>query len=53
MLAIIAAVLAAVGYILAGSGSHVNPWFSPLALGLAALALLALHLSGVTWSRKP
>ena len=53
MLAIIAAVLAAVGYILNGAGDHTSAWLSPLGLGLAALALLALHLSGVTWNRKP
>lgn len=53
MLAIIAAVLAAVGYILNGAGGNTSPWLSPLGLGLAALALLALHLSGVSWTRRP
>jgi hypothetical protein len=53
MLAIIAAVLFAVGYVLDGAGDHTNTWLSPGALVLAGLALLALHLSGVTWTRRP
>ena len=53
MLAVIAAVLAAVGYILNSAGAHTNTWLSPLSLLLAAVALLALHLAGVNWSRKP
>lgn len=52
MLAIIAAVLAAVGYTLEASGAHVSPWLSPGALTLACLALLALHLAGVSFTRQ-
>lgn len=52
MLAIIAAVLALVGYILAGSLAHVSPWLSPGALTLACLALIALHLAGVSFTRQ-
>lgn len=47
MLAILAAVLGGVGYVLAASGAHVNAWLSPGALTLACVALLALHLAGI------
>lgn len=53
MLAVIAAVLFAVGFILTGSGDHTSTWLSPTALILAGLACLALHLAGINWSRKP
>jgi hypothetical protein len=53
MLAIIAAALFGVGFVLSGSGAHTNTWLSPSALTLAGLCLLALHLSGVNWTRKP
>lgn len=53
MFAIIAAILFGVGYVLTGSGDHTNAWLSPTALILAGLALLALHLSGINWTRKP
>lgn len=53
MLAILAAILAGVGYILAGTGAHTSAWFSPGALALAALACLALHFSGFIYTRKP
>jgi hypothetical protein len=54
MLAILAAVAALVGYLLTGTADHTTTWFSPGALGLAALALLALHLAGAgNWTRKP
>lgn len=53
MFAIIAAVLALVGFVLVGASSHTGTWDSPQALMLAALACLALHLSGAPWSRKP
>lgn len=52
MLAVLAAILAGVGYILAGTGAHTNDWFSPGALTLAALACLALHLSGLVYNRQ-
>lgn len=53
MFAFLAAVLAAVGYILAGSGAHTSAWLSPGALTLAAVACLALHLGVGAWPRKP
>lgn len=54
MLAILAAVLFAVGYILSASAAHTNTWLSPGALTLAGLFCLALHLAGVgAWTRKP
>lgn len=46
MLAVLAAILAGVGYILDGTGAHTSAWFGPGALTLAALACLALHFSG-------
>lgn len=48
MLAVLAAILAGTGYMLAGTGAHTDAWFSPGALTLAAIACLALHLSGIT-----
>ena len=51
MLAILAAVLGLVGYILDGSGAHTSAWLSPGALDLACIALLALHLAGINWPR--
>ncbi len=54
MLAIIAAVLFAVGYILDASAAHTSAWLSPGALTLAGLACLALHAAGIgTWTRRP
>lgn len=54
MLAILAAILFAVGYILDASAAHTNAWLSPGALTLAGLFCLALHLAGVgNWTRKP
>jgi hypothetical protein len=55
MLAIVAAILFAVGYILDASAAHTNAWLSPGALTLAGLFCLALHLCGVgaTWTRRP
>jgi hypothetical protein len=44
--AFLAAVAAALGFLLNGLAAHTNTWFSPLSLGLLSLALLALHLSG-------
>lgn len=49
MLAIIAAVLGFVGYILDASGAHASPWLSPSALSLACIALIALHLTTGSW----
>lgn len=53
MFAIIAAILFGAGFILDGSGDHANAWLSPAALTLLGLACLALHLSGINWTRKP
>lgn len=53
MFAYLAAVLAAVGFVLTGAQAHTGPWLSPTALGLAALACIALHLAGAgAWTRK-
>lgn len=52
MLAILAAVAFAVGYILDASGAHTSAWLSPGALVLLGLALLALHLVAPSWPRK-
>lgn len=54
MLGIIAAVLFAVAFIVNGSGSHTNMWFSPMSLMFAGLFCLALHLVGVgtSWVRR-
>ncbi len=56
MLAIIAAILFGIGFVLSGSGDHTNAWFSPTSLILAGLTCLALHLCGIgttTWTRRP
>lgn len=53
MFAIIACILAGVGFLLDGAGARTDAWNSPQALGLAALAFLALHLSGAANNRKP
>jgi len=48
MFGFIAAVLFAVAFILAGSGTAPgSAWFAPLTLAFAGLACLALHVSGV------
>lgn len=57
MFAILAFVAAVLGFLLNGLAAHTNTWFSPLSLGLAALAFLALHLAGFgaqvgTWLRR-
>ena len=44
--AILAAILAGCGFLLQGVQAHTGPWDSPIALGLAALACLAVHLTG-------
>jgi hypothetical protein len=54
MLAIVAAVLFGIGFVLSGSGDHTNTWFAPVSLMLAGLACPALHLSGFgAWTRRP
>lgn len=47
MFAIISAVLFGVAFVLNGTGSDTNAWFSPMSLMLAGLFCLALHLCGV------
>lgn len=50
MFGILAVIAAAFGYLLNGLQAHTNTWFSPLGLGLLAVAFLALHLLGAsTW----
>lgn len=46
MFALIAFVAALLGFLLNGLAAHTNSWFSPMSLGLASLAFLALHLAG-------
>lgn len=46
MFAILAAILSGVAFVLSGVQANTGPWDSPQALGLAALACLALHLAG-------
>lgn len=53
MFALIAAALGIAGYIITGSGAHVSAWFSPLAIIIAVLTLIALYLAGGAWTRKP
>jgi len=56
MFGLIAAILFAVAFIINGSGTSTNAWFSPLSLALAGLFCLAVHLLGVGtgWSiRRP
>ena len=53
MLAVLAAGLGIAGYLITGSGGHVSPWFSPQAVVIAVLTLIALHLTGGSWTRKP
>lgn len=48
MFGILAVVAAALGYLLNGLQAHTNTWFSPLGLGLLALAFLGLHLLGAS-----
>lgn len=47
MLAILGCVLAALGYTLDASRAATPAWDSPQALGLAALACIALHPAGI------
>ena len=54
MFGILAVIAAALGYLLNGLAEHTNSWFSPLGLGLLALAFLALHLIGAgKWIPRP
>lgn len=53
MFALIAAALGIAGYLITGSGAHVSPWFSPQAVTIAVLTLIALHLASGAWTRKP
>jgi hypothetical protein len=47
MLAIIAAVLFAIAFIINATGTSTNAIFAPLSLTFLGLALLAVHLAGV------
>lgn len=51
MFGIFAVVLATFGFILDGTRTATGPWDSPQALGLAALACLALYLLGFPGKR--
>jgi hypothetical protein len=54
MLAIIAAIIFAIAWIINGTGTATNGWFDVTDLLLLGLALLALHQAGVgtTWVRR-
>lgn len=57
MFAILAFVAAILGFLLNGLAAHTNAWFSPMSLGLLALAFLALHVAGFgaqvgSWIRR-
>jgi hypothetical protein len=54
MLAIIAAIVFAIAWIINGTGTATNGWFDVTDLLLLGLALLALHQAGVgsTWVRR-
>jgi uncharacterized OsmC-like protein len=47
MLAIVAAVLFAIAFLLNATNTATNAVFSPMSLLLAGLACLALHLAGI------
>ena len=47
MLAIVAAVLFAIAFLLTATNTATNAVFSPMSLLLAGLACLALHLAGI------
>ncbi len=50
MFAILAAITAALDFVLIGLSAHTNTWFSPVALLALAVAFLALHAVGA-WER--
>jgi len=52
MFALLAAALGIAGYLITGSGAHVSAWFSPPALTIAVLTLIALHLATGAWPRN-
>jgi hypothetical protein len=52
MLAIIAAVLFFVAAVLSGVAAHTNDWTAPITLLCFGLGFLALHVSGVSLTRK-
>jgi hypothetical protein len=47
MLAIVAAILFAIAFLLNATSTSTNAVFSPMSLLLAGLACLALHLAGI------
>lgn len=52
MFAITAVIFAGIGYVLDASKVTTPAWDSPQALGLAALACIALHLAGFGTRRQ-
>ena len=54
MLAIVAAILFAIAWIINATGTAVNAWFSVTGLLLLGLACLALHQAGIgsAWVRR-
>ncbi|MGB6577516.1 MAG: hypothetical protein WBF34_06320 [Streptosporangiaceae bacterium] len=54
MLAIIAAILFGIAWIINGTGTVTNAWFSVTGLLLLGLACLALHQAGIgsAWVRR-
>ncbi len=54
MLAIIAAIIFAIAWLISATGTATNTWFSVTDLLLIGLALLALHQAGVgtAWVRR-
>lgn len=47
MLAVVAAILFAIAFIINASSTSTDAVFSPLSLSLVGLALVALHLAGI------
>ena len=54
MLAIVAAILFAIGWVIIATGTATNAWFSVTGLLLLGLACLALHQAGIgsAWVRR-
>lgn len=56
MLAVIAAIVYGLGFLLSGSGAHVNQWLAPMPLMLLGSFCMALHFAGIgtAWTaRRP
>lgn len=54
MLAVIAAILFAISWVLHGAGAHMPVWFDVRGLALLGFVLLALHAAGLgpNWPRR-